>query len=72
MIETDMKVENILSKFMVGMELDSKNRSLAGQALDMMLKFVAPEYSHKMWNYCSTFGLFLESHEAQVNRLNKL
>ena len=50
-IETDMKVETILSKFMVGMELESKHGSLSGQALDMMLKLVAPEYSHKQWNY---------------------
>ena len=43
-----MKVEQVLSKFMVGMELDSKNGSLAGQAIDMVLKLVAPENSHKM------------------------
>ena len=43
------KVETVLSHFMVGMELTSKNSSLAGQALDMILKLVAPEYGHKMW-----------------------
>ena len=59
-IEADMKVEQVLSKFMVGMELDSKNGSLAGQAIDMMLKLVAPEYSHKMWNYYKLFVSFLE------------
>ena len=36
-IELKMKLETIRSGFMVGMELDSKNGSLAGQALDMML-----------------------------------
>ena len=46
-IELKMKLETILSGFMVGMELDSKNGSLAGQALDMMHKLVAPEYRHK-------------------------
>ena len=66
MLETDMKVENILSKFMVGMELDSKNGSLAGQALDMMLKFVAPEYSHKQWNYFKLFTNFLEQKEVET------
>ena len=60
MIETDMKVETILSKFMVGMELESKHGSLAGQALDMMLKLVAPEYSHKQWNYYQLYTNFLE------------
>ena len=43
-----MKVEQVLSKFMVGMELDSKNGSLARQVIGMMLKLVAPENSHKM------------------------
>ena len=60
MIETDMKVENILSKFMVSMELESKHGSLAGQALDMMLKLVAPEYSHKQWNYFKLYTNFLK------------
>ena len=31
--------------------------SLAGQALDMMLKLVAPEFKHKRWNY---YGLFTQ------------
>ena len=49
MLETDLKVETILSKFMVGMDLESKHGSLAGQALDMMLKLVSPEFSLKQW-----------------------
>ena len=49
-------METVLSHFMVGMELTSKNSSLAGQALDMILKLVAPEYSHKMW-YVTLFLL---------------
>ena len=36
-IEGDMKVEQILQKFMVAMKLDSKHGSLAGQVLDMCL-----------------------------------
>ena len=51
MLETDLKVETILSNFMVGMDLESKHGSLAGQALDMMLKLVSPEFSLKQWNY---------------------
>ena len=61
-----MKVENNLSKFMVGMGLDSKNGSLSGQALDMMLKFVAPEYSHTMWSYYKLFNSFLEQNEVET------
>ena len=33
------------------------------QALDMMLKLVAPEYKHKSWNY---FGLYLEQRELDL------
>ena len=40
-IELKMKLETVLAGFMVGMELDSKNGSLSGQALDMILKLVA-------------------------------
>ena len=56
-IELKMKLETILSGFMV---LDSKNRSLAGQALDTMLKLVAPEYKHKSWNYFGLYTNYLE------------
>ena len=45
---------------MVGMEVDSKNSSIAGQSLDMCLKLVAPEHSHKPWNYCNLFKSYLE------------
>ena len=50
-IEEKMRLETILSQFMVAMELDGKSGSLAGQALDMMLRLVAPEYRHKAWSY---------------------
>ena len=42
-IEEDMKISHITSKFMVGLDVDSKNSSVAGTALDIMLKLVAPE-----------------------------
>ncbi len=64
-IERDMRVEAVLSKFMVSMDLDSKNGSLAGQALDMMLKLFAPEYSHKMWNYFRQYVAYLEAKGAE-------
>eukprot|EP00058_Branchiostoma_floridae_P018115 XP_002603604.1 hypothetical protein BRAFLDRAFT_93148 [Branchiostoma floridae] len=59
-VEADMKMEQVLKGFMVDMEVESKNTSLAGQSLDMCLKLVAPEYSHKPWNRYKPFLLFLE------------
>ena len=49
-IEQDMKLNNILAHFMVDIVPETKHDSIAGQALDMCLKLVAPEYSNKMWN----------------------
>ena len=66
MIEKDMKVEQVLSQFMVTIELDSKHGSLAGQALDMCLKLVAPEYRHKPWNYYKMFVNYLQQKEVPV------
>ena len=66
-IELNKKLETILSGFMVSIELDSKNKSLAGKALDMMLKLVAPVYKHKSWNY---FGLYV-SIPTTWNRENR-
>ena len=66
-LETKMQLETVLSKFMVSMELDSKSGSLAGQALDMQLKLVAPEYRHKSWNYNGLYTLYLEEREAELS-----
>jgi hypothetical protein len=65
-IEEDMKISQTTSKFMVGLDVDSKNSSVAGLALDIMLKLVAPEYSHKQWNYYSLFCLYLKSDQVDV------
>ena len=65
-IELNMKLETILSGFMVSIELDSKNGSLAGQALDMMLKLVAPEYKQKSWNYFGLYTNYLEQRELDL------
>ena len=65
-VELKMKLENLLSKFMCAMELDSKNGSLAGQALDMMLKLFAPEYKHKSWNYFGLFNHYLEQRDVPL------
>ena len=48
------------------MELDSKNGSLAGQALDMMLKLVAPEYRHKAWNYYGLLTQYLGQRDIDL------
>ena len=66
-VERKMKLETVLSQFMVGMELDSKSGSLAGQALDMQLKLVAPEYKHKSWNYHGLYTLYLEQRDVELS-----
>ena len=59
-VELKMGLDKLLSSFMCSMELDTKNGSLAGQALDMMLRLVAPEFKHKSWNYFGQFTHYLE------------
>ncbi|QQP51154.1 Hypothetical protein FKW44_012415, partial [Caligus rogercresseyi] len=41
LVEADMKMEQVLQSFMVDLDVDSKNASVAGQALDMCLKLAA-------------------------------
>ena len=65
-VEEDMKISHVTSKFMVGLHVNSKNSSVAGLALDIMLKLVAPEYSHKMWNYYPEFCLYLQTSQVDV------
>ena len=60
MLEAERKMDQVLKGFMVELEIDTKYSSLAGQALDMCLKLVAPEYSHKPWNRNKEFIYFLE------------
>ena len=50
-LELSMGLDELLSTFICSMELDSKNGSLAGQSLNMMLLLVCPEFKHKSWNY---------------------
>ena len=38
-----MEAEEVVKTFMVDLDYDTKNYSVAGQALDMMLRLVAPE-----------------------------
>ena len=45
---------------MVDLDYDSKNSSIAGQSLDMMLRLVAPEFAHKPWNRNKQFVKYLK------------
>ena len=65
-IENDMKVHEEIKKFMVDIDLVSKNGSVAGQGLDIMLWLVAPEYAHKPWNYYQLFISFLNQREVEI------
>ena len=60
LVESEMKLETLVQSFMVDLDVDTKNSSIAGQALDMCLKLVAPELSHKPWNKNREFRQFLE------------
>ena len=60
LVESQMKLETVIQSFMVDLDVDTKNASVAGQALDMCLKLVAPELSHKPWNKYKEFQQFLE------------
>ena len=54
-LEAEMKMEEVMQTFMVDLEVDTKNASLAGQAIDICLKL-----SHKPWNRHDQFLLFLK------------
>ena len=64
-IERDMTLEAIFNNFMVDLDFDSKHGSVAGQALDCMLRLIAPEFQHKPWNYYKQFLLHLQKHDIQ-------
>ncbi|QQP50342.1 Hypothetical protein FKW44_011324 [Caligus rogercresseyi] len=46
LVEADMKLEQVLQSFMVDLDVDSKNASVAGQALDMCLKTIEKDATH--------------------------
>lgn len=50
LVESGMHLEEVVKTFLVDLDYDTKNSSVAGQSLDMILRLVAPEYSHKPWN----------------------
>ena len=66
LLEAEMSMENMIQSFMVDLDVDSKNSSVAGHALDMCLKLVASEYNAKPWNRNKEFMLFLEERGIRV------
>ena len=64
-LERDMGIEKVVKNFMVDIDMETKNGSFAGQALDICLRLVAPEFSHKPWNYNGLFVNFLQQQGAE-------
>ena len=58
-LESEMNLDKLVQSFMVDLDIDSKNSSVAGHSLDMCLKLVAPEYNAKPWNKNKEFLVFL-------------
>ena len=61
LVESEMKLETLVKSFMVDLDVDTKNSSVAGQAVDMCQKLVTPELSHKLRNKNREFLQFLET-----------
>ncbi|KAH3793937.1 hypothetical protein DPMN_147464 [Dreissena polymorpha] len=49
---------------MVDLDVDSKDASVDGHALDIRLKLVGSEYNHKSGNRYNEFVLFLKQRQA--------
>ena len=60
LVERDMTLEAIFKNFLVDLDFDSKHGSVADQALDCILRLVAPEFQHKPWNYHKEFTTYLD------------
>ena len=65
-VERDMTLEAIFQNFMVDLDFDSKHGSVAGQACDVQLRLVAPEFHHKSWNYYKDFLEYLKSLSVEL------
>ena len=57
---------------MVDLEVDSKNASVAGQALDLCIKLVTPEYAHSPWNRYKESLLFFEQRQVLYSVLSSI
>ena len=62
----EMKMDELVKTFMMDLEFDSKNGSVAGHSIDMCLRLVAPEYNAKPWNKNKQFLEFLEERGAHA------
>ena len=65
-VERDMTLEAIFGNFMIDLDFDSKHGSVAGQACDVILRLVAPEFFHKPWNYYHSFLDYLNENSAHT------
>ena len=60
-----MNLEDITKGFLFDLDYNSENRSVARQSLVMMLRLVAPEYSHKPWNRHKQFMVYLKERDLE-------
>ena len=65
-VERELTLEAIFSNFMVDLDFDSKHGSVGGQACDVILRLVAPEFHHKAWNYYDSFFNYLKERAAEL------
>ena len=65
MVETQIGVGNILGGFMVQIEHNSKNGSLAGQFVDCITRLVGMEMKHKPWNRGEDFRKFCQENQIE-------
>ena len=66
LLEGEMKMDELVQTFMVDLDVDSKNGSVAGHSIDMCLRLVATEYNAKPWNKNKQFLEFLEDRGAHA------
>ena len=59
-LSSGMKLETVIQSFMVDLDYDTKNSSVAGQSLDMILRLVAPEYAHKPWSRHKQYLIYIK------------
>ena len=61
-----MKMDELVQGFMVDLDVDSKNGSVAVHSIDMCLRLVAAEYNAKPWNKNKQFLQFLDERGAHA------
>ena len=66
LLESKMNMDKLIKGFMVDLDVDSKNSSVAGQSIDMCLRLVAPEFNAKPLNKNKEFSVFLEERGVQA------